>query len=839
VKPSNLMRLYRVRLRARFAQECFAVAGIAAGVALLFASQVSTASLQSSVAQLSRGIVGRATLQLSARDPTGFPEGTLQRVRRIPGVRLAAPLLEASAQASGPRGSQSVELVGADASLSALGGALVSRSSLAPFGGFGAIALPGPLARAIGVSRFGQEISFQLDGHSVSAPLYAQLHAGEIGALVSSPVAVAPLALAQEMTGLTGRVTRILIAPAPGAQGRVRSALMALAGGRLNVESSDYDEALFANAAAANDRSTDLFALVSALVGFLFAFNAVLFTVPQRRRLVAGLRRDGYTPRTVIAVLLADAVALGLIACALGLALGDELSIHVLRSNPAFLSLAFALGSERVVSVQSVAIAAGGGMLAAILAVLSPLRDVLSRDPLAAIAPPRSARSTRRDGWAALAGVACVAGAGALLRIDPGAGIASMVLLVAAVLLVLPLALSATLALLRRVAGAFTSTIPHVAAMELGAAGARAVAIAATGALAVFASVAVQGAHHDLLAGLEGAARATNASAEVWVAPAGYYDLLHTTPFPPGREAELSRLPGVRAVGLYRSGLLDYGARRVWVLAPPAGAAATLAEAQLTQGSARTTGERLRAGGWLVLSATIAAERHLRVGQAFTLPSPHPQRFRLAATSTNLSWAPGSIVMGAADYARAWGSQDISAYGVVLDPGISPTEGAREIEHALGPGSGLAVQTARARTAQQSALSRTALARLSQIATLILIVAVLTMAAAMAALLWQRRPRLAKLTLEGLRRGELWGTVLLESALLVGVGCVTGALFGLYGEQLADRALSRAVDFPVVYSVSVPAAVSSLALVCASALAILAIPGYLAARAPVALALRD
>ena len=135
--------------------------------------------------------------------------------------------------------------------------------------------------------------------------------------------------------------------------------------------------------------------------------------------------------------------------------------------------------------------------------------------------------------------------------------------------------------------------------------------------------------------------------------------------------------------------------------------------------------------------------------------------------------------------------------------------------------------------------SRTALARLSQIATLILIVAVLAMAAAMAALLWQRRPRLAKLRLEGLRRGELWGTVLLESALLVGVGCVTGALFGLYGQQLADRALSRAVDFPVVYSVTVPAAVSSLALVCASALAILAIPGYLAARAPVALALRD
>ena len=74
--------------------------------------------------------------------------------------------------------------------------------------------------------------------------------------------------------------------------------------------------------------------MISALVGFLFAFNAMLLTVPQRRRLIADLRRDGYTPRTVIAVLMFDAVVLGVLACALGLALGEELSIHLFHSEP-------------------------------------------------------------------------------------------------------------------------------------------------------------------------------------------------------------------------------------------------------------------------------------------------------------------------------------------------------------------------------------------------------------------------------------------------------------------------------------------------------------------------
>ncbi len=73
------------------------------------------------------------------------------------------------------------------------------------------------------------------------------------------------------------------------------------------------------------------------------------------------------------------------------------------------------------------------------------------------------------------------------------------------------------------------------------------------------------------------------------------------------------------------------------------------------------------------------------------------------------------------------------------------------------------MQSAQAHTAKQSALSRQALASLTQIATLILIVAVLAMAAAMGAMIWQRRPRLAKLKLEGLPRTELWHTILLES----------------------------------------------------------------------------
>ena len=837
---SSVIHLYRVRLRARALQELFAIIGIAAGVGLLFASQIASSSLSSSVGKLNSGIVGKATLQVTARDPHGFDEQMLTQVRHLQGVRLAAGLIEATANAVGPKGSESVELVGADSSLTELGGALVKRAALTPFAGLGAVVLPAPVAKTIGVTAFGKNVTFQVAGESSEAALYAQLHEKQIGALINSPIALAPLEYSQELAGLKGRLNRILVEPAPGQEAQALAGLKRLAGDRLDVASSNEDEKLFAKAAAASNQSTALFAVISALVGFLFAFNAMLLTVPQRRRLIVDLRRDGYTPGAVIAVLLLDAVVLGLVATALGLLLGDELSIHLFHSNPGYLSSAFALGSERVVSGQSIAIAAGGGMLAACVAVLSPLRDILSRDPLAATTLKEGSGGAQNR-WLLLAGLAALALTLGILIFAPEEAIVGMVSLIAALLLLLPIPLNATLLLVKRAAPAVTSVVPHIAIMELRSGQSRAVAIAATGAVAVFGAVSIQGAHGDLLKGLENAARDTNAATDIWVSPAGSSNLLMTTPFAPTAQAQgkLEKLAGVQSVGLYRGGFLDEGDRRIWVIAPPSDSSPLVPPSQLVEGNLAQADARLRQGGWAVVSQAIVEERHLHIGHAFTLNAPHPTTMRLAAVSTNIGWAPGAIVISAEDYARAWESNEVSAFSVRVSPGSTPIQVRDEIRTALGPHTGLAVQTAEHHEAKLVEITRQGLTRLSQIATLILIAAILAMAAAMGALIWQRRPRLAKLKLEGFARTELWQTIVLESFLLVGVGCTTGAIFGLLGQQLLDHALSTVINYPVVSSLGILDAIISLALVTAAAVVMVAAPGYFAAQVPAALALQD
>lgn len=839
LRLSNLVHLYRVRLRARIVQELLAVLGIAVGVALLFAASVANTSLIGSVTQLQAGIVGDARFQLTARSPHGFDEGLLADVQRLPGVKAAAPVLESYATVIGPKGERPVDLIGADPRFAQLGGQLLGHFTAGELAQQRAVALPAPIARAVGV-KFGQRVTLDVAGGRVVAPVGAQLQAEDIGDLVHNPLVLAPLTYAQELAGMEGRLTRIFVQPAPGRDDLARAGLERVAGDRINVRTGSFDVELFKQAAAPTSQSTALFSAFSALVGFLFAFSAMLLTVPQRRRLIVDLRLAGHDAPVVIQMLLFDALVLGVLAAALGLALGDQLSRHLFHGVPGYLAAAFPVGSQRVVTWQSFALAISGGLLAAGVAVLSPLRDIFSRrPPLGEAQPPRPQRERV---WLAIAGAACLAITTAILMLAPEAALVGMLSLTAAMLLLLPFMLDGAAMLMTPVRRRVRSAVPFLAILELRSRStrARSLAVAATGAVAVFGSVGIQGAHGDLQRGLDHATRDLNAIADIWASPAGYPNLFATTPFRGGAAPrQLADVPGVRSVRLYRSGFLDFGDRRIWVLAPPRSAMAPIPRSQLIEGGLPEATQRLRAGGWAVVSRALAEEHDLRPGRSFVLPSPRPMMFRVAAISTNIGWPAGAIILNAEDFARAWGSAEPTALQLILAPEASPASVRSAAQAILGRQSGFVVETEAQRVARHRAASRQGLTRLTQIAILVLVAAVLAMGAAMGGMIWQRRTRLASLKIDGLTEGELWRALLLESVLLLGAGCSIGAVFGLYGQLLLSRALSTVTGFPVVYSAAVLTAIASLVTVTAVAVAIVAIPGFLAARVRPAVGLQD
>ncbi len=828
MRLSSILRLYRVRIRARLTQELFAVLGIAIGVSLLFASQVVNTSLNGSVERLTNGIVGRMRFQLAARDSHGFDERYLREVDSLPGVQAAAPVLEQDANLVGPTGEQSVDLVGVDPRLARFGGPIARRVNLVGIDRASVVTAPSAVGERLGATSL-RPVGLQVDARTTTALLVPDLLGRGGGELGASPIALAPLRTVQRLAALPGRLTSIYVRSSPRLDGVVLAGLERLAGGRLEVRPADINTVLFRRAAGPVDQSTGLFAALSALVGFLFAFNALLLTVPQRRSLIEDLRLDGYTRRMIVEVLLLDALVLGVVASALGLLLGEELSVALFSSSPGYLSFAFPIGTERIVTATAVVLALAGGLFAAIIGVFAPLRAEIVERPVGLVHV--SARGERLR-WLPLAALACLAATTAILLAAPQSAIVGVVGLALALLLWLPALLDLAVRAGERGQRLLTGAASFLALIELRSRAnrARSLAIAATGAIAVFGSVSIQGARDNLQRGLDASARGIDSGAEIWVSPAGSANALATTAFVDRLSAVLARLPGVANVKLYRSSFLDWHDRRTWVIAQPRGSPHPIAASQIVSGDPTLASARLRTNGWVVVSRAIVEEHHLQIGEAFTLPSPRPLRVRVAALSTNLGWPPGALVLNADDYATGWGSPDPSAYEVELAPGSSPGVVRDELERAIGVRSALRVETLAERERLHYETASQGLSRLTQIRNLVLIAAVLAMAAAMGAMIWQRRARLADMKVDGFSRLVLWRALLWESAVLLGLGCALGALFGAFGALLLSRALSVVTGFPVIDASPLGVALGSFALITAVAVTMAAIPGYLAAR---------
>lgn len=841
MRLGNLLFLYVQRVRAHPLQELVAVLGIAVGVALVFAVQVANTSVAGSVEQLTRGITGDVSVQVTARDVHGFDEALVERIADTVGVRQVAPTLEERVSLRGADTVRTVTLIGGDARLSQLGGTLM-RGLVSPHMRLtGAVALPRQLADALAIDAHGT-VRLELSGRSRTIPVATVLDRDQVGALVDAPIALGPLPYVQRLVGLPRRVTRVLVVTAPGHEPAVRARLTRVVGDRANVVTGNREAQLLRKATAPNDQSTALFAAISALVGLLFAFNAMLLTMPERRRFLADLRLEGLGNATVVQLVVFDALVLGVIASGLGLLLGDVLSRNVFHAVPGYLSYAFTVGDERIVDARSVLLAVAGGIGATLLAALRPLSDLLSRRPLDEVYredEERDEDALVRRRWLLIGSVAFVASATAVLLVAPAATIAGVALLVGGLLLLIPAALATVLRAAEALTNRVRSPVLVISVGELRATTTRSLALAATGALAVFGSVAMEGAQRDLQRGLDRDAHELNAAADVWIAPGGAENVLATTPFEAAAtRARLATVPGVRAVRAYRGSFLDVGERRLWVIAPPRGAADPIPPSQIVEGDARIANARIRRGGWGAVSTAFAREHHLQIGDAFTVPSPHPTQLRLAAITTNLGWAPGALVLASADYRRAWGSSDVSALQVLLDPGVAEAAGTRAVAAALGRDHGLAVETAAAREARFRESSRQGLDRLTQIATLVLVAAAIAMAAAMAGVVWLRRPRLAALKLTGFDDGTVWRMLVVESLLVLGVGCSLGAIFGLYGQLMLTRWLRDETGFPTSYATAGTLALVLFAAVTMVAVLVAAVPGYLAARTPAAASLQ-
>jgi putative ABC transport system permease protein len=845
MRPYALLYFYGRRLRVHSVQELLAGLGVAVAVALVFAVTVTASSITSSAEHVVQTVTGPADLQLHARGPEGFSEQLLPRVQRLPHVERTASLLEQTATIIGPTGHRAIVTVaGAGVRLAMMDG--LNRTLPAGVLSADSISLSGATSSDVGVSDAGPqaEIVLDLQGRSSRLRVSAVLGPEAAGTLSQAPVAVMPISALQRLAGLPGRVNRILIHSQSGDEGVVRTELERLVAGRISVATANQDVLLLHQALRPSNQASALFAGLAALLGFLFAFNAILLTAPERRAVIADLRMDGTKRKAIVLMVIFQALCLGVVASFVGLLGGYALARTLFQTNPGYLAQAFTFSGETAIGATPIVLSLAGGILATCLASLAPLGDLrrgklLDTVHAEAYEGERSSRPSARAAMFALA-VALLALASALFAFLPSAALVTCGLLAIATILAVPLILWAVLRLADTLAlrNDKLTTLP-LAVESLRGRTMRSLALTATGAVALFGSVALSGSEHDLLRGLHNFAKAYATDGDVWVVNPGY--IPETTSFLPEKYvSRIARVPGVTAIHTFQNEFMNTASRRIVIVSRQPNTGAELLRTQLVAGDYTAAHARMQHGGWVAISKQIADEQHAHIGQDIDLPTPTGvAHFRVAALTTNFGWPGGAVLMDTADFSRLWATQAPTALAVDFAPGTETGKAQRAVAASLGANSGLEAITAATWSERFDTLAGEGLGQLGDISILLILAAILALAAALGSNIWQQRASLAELLLDGARRPRLRRILLTESLLVLSSGCLAGAIVGVYGQFVIDSYLKHITGFPVTSIATIARPIEMFVLVTAAVLALVSLPGWRASRVSPALGLSE
>ena len=195
--------------------------------------------------------------------------------------------------------------------------------------------------------------------------------------------------VAQRLVAEPGKFTSILFAAKPGVSQQqlvtsLRQALPhgleAITGATLIKEMQDQ----FAQVMAFFKTFLLIFAVVALLVGAFMIFNTFSITVAQRTRESGLLRALGASKRQVLSAVLLEAVAVGIIASVIGLAVGAAVAIG-LKAMISGIGVA-SLPTEGIVFTAQTALIAGlAGLAVTIVAAVSPARKAAKVSPVAAM----------------------------------------------------------------------------------------------------------------------------------------------------------------------------------------------------------------------------------------------------------------------------------------------------------------------------------------------------------------------------------------------------------------------------------------------------------------------
>ncbi len=373
--------------------------GIALGVAVMVSIDLANASAERAFDLSTSAVTGRATHSILASG-SNIDESLYVRLRADPhwrGQFESAPLIRVPAL-SPQLGNIPFTLLGIDPFaeapfraylgsgqgfdfqviaplLTRPGAVLLSASTAARYGLTACPAAPNDLCR-LNLTIAGQTHAVFLAGVLEPSDDFARR--------ALDTLILTDLATAQSLTGMRGELTQIDLILPPNYDPAALQA--ALPPGSLLIASATRNEQVAALTAAFRINLTAL-SLLALVVGIFLIYNAMTFSVVQRRALFGTLRSLGYTREQVFGMVLSEAALVGALGAALGLGLGALLGQGAVQMVTQTINDLFFVVSVRGAQMPPGSLLKGGlaGLLASVLAAAPPAWEAASVPPRLAL----------------------------------------------------------------------------------------------------------------------------------------------------------------------------------------------------------------------------------------------------------------------------------------------------------------------------------------------------------------------------------------------------------------------------------------------------------------------
>ncbi|MCG5537124.1 ABC transporter permease [Halorhodospira sp. 9622] len=825
-------------------QAALAILGVALGVAVVVAVELANASSERAFTRSAEALTGQATHRITA-GTAGVEESLYTRLRHA-GIRPSTPVVEG--HVTGPDGP--LRVLGIDpwaesGVREAVAGAARAVDAALWLDRDDLVVLFRDDARRLGVT----------EGDPLAVEVAGREHRLEVAAVVEAPdrltaeglrdTVVVDVATAQELLDRLGRLDRIDLVIPEGAAGAVRLARVQelLPDGAVIGEAQEGAAALDEMTAAFRLNLT-AFSLLALLVGALLIYNAISFSVVQRRALIGRLRALGVGRGRLFRAVVTEGVVLGIAGTLAGLPLGYLLADGLLELVTRTITDLYFVHNVREVALAPTALfmAAALGVVAAALAAAAPAWEAASVAPRTAL--DRATLEGRARRWVRpLAGGGLLLGAAGVGLLWGGSGGLVVgfggvfALLVGAALLV-PWAVGGLAGALAGPAGWLLGAPGRMAARGVAAglsrSGVAAVALVVAVTAVIGVSVMIDSFRGSLATWLD-----STLSADVYVsAPSQTGE--PPPELPPQLHERLAEVEGVESVATSRQLRVPSEFGEIQLRAFDHGPVGDAGMAYKERGP--VAWDRFERGEGAYITEPFAAHHNLEVGDRVAIRTAAGERhLPVLAVVHDYTTSQGAVFVARGFYDEHWQDDAVDGLAVHAGAGIDTDALIAALREATGDEAGVLTfrSDAEIRRLSLDVFDRTfAVTRVLQL--LATIVAAVGVFGALLALALERSGEVAVLRALGLTPAQVWTLELARTGLL---GAFAGVLAIVPGLALAlaltDVINQRAFGWSLQFQVDPAVLAQAVALATVAALLAGLYPAYRAARVPPGEAMRE